>query len=211
MGLRSFDLFYWCWKRAAKHPYFAALSAVIAASVVGVTGIEPAPSWSQTKRLTIRQHPEIFNFFSTMVKPVVRPIFPASARCNFLAFPPFFARLLAFLKHAAENDCTLPNVARYQLRHTPKCEKYSIFRSFSVSGQICGQNILSVFFWKGKQPKKSIVYTFSQAKIGFSSVWKIKKRKLPTCSQTPSLRGFALPLLRRRSVFAHTSMYNFLL
>ncbi|MBR6782966.1 MAG: hypothetical protein IKM33_07235, partial [Clostridia bacterium] len=40
----------------------------------------------------------------------------------------------------------LPNVARYQLRHTPKCEKYSIFRSFSVSGQICGQNILSVFF-----------------------------------------------------------------
>ena len=40
----------------------------------------------------------------------------------------------------------LPNVARYQLRHTPKCEKYSIFRSISVSGQICGQNILSVFF-----------------------------------------------------------------
>ena len=40
----------------------------------------------------------------------------------------------------------VPNVARYQLRHTPKCEKYSIFRSFSVSGQICGQNILSVFF-----------------------------------------------------------------
>ena len=33
----------------------------------------------------------------------------------------------------------VPNVARYQLRHTPKCEKYSIFRSFSVSGQICGQ------------------------------------------------------------------------
>ena len=40
----------------------------------------------------------------------------------------------------------VPNVARYQLRHTPKCEKYSIFRSFSVSGQICGQNIVSVFF-----------------------------------------------------------------
>ena len=40
----------------------------------------------------------------------------------------------------------VPNVARYQLRHTPKCEKYSIFMSFSVSGQICGQNILSVFF-----------------------------------------------------------------
>ena len=33
----------------------------------------------------------------------------------------------------------VPNVARYQLRHTPMCEKYSIFRSFSVSGQTCGQ------------------------------------------------------------------------
>ena len=40
----------------------------------------------------------------------------------------------------------VPNVARYQLRHTPMSEKYSIFRSISVSGQICGQNILSVFF-----------------------------------------------------------------
>ena len=49
-------------QRAAKHPYFAALSAVKAASVVGVTGIEPAPSWSQTMRLTIRQHPEIIQF-----------------------------------------------------------------------------------------------------------------------------------------------------
>ncbi len=48
---------------AAKHPYFAALSAVKTAILVGVTGIEPAPSWSQTKRLTIRQHPDkIFNF-----------------------------------------------------------------------------------------------------------------------------------------------------
>ena len=63
----------------------------------------------------------------------------------------------------------VPNVARYQLRHTPKCEKYSIFRSFSVSGQICGQNILSVSFWKGKQPKKSVfTRAFSQWLQGFS-------------------------------------------
>ena len=96
-------------------------------ALVGVTGIEPAPSWSQTKRLTIRQHPDkIFNFFSTMVKPVVRPVFAASARCNFLAFLPFFARMLAFLKTAAGNDCTLPKLARYQLRHPSMCEKYSI-------------------------------------------------------------------------------------
>ena len=43
-------------------------------------------------------------------------------------------------------DPRIPNAVRYQLRYTPKCEKYSIFRSFSVSGQICGQIILSVFF-----------------------------------------------------------------
>ena len=55
-----------------------------------------------------------------MVKPVVRPILAASARGDFLAFPPFFARLLAFLKTAAENDCTLPKQARYQLRYIPK-------------------------------------------------------------------------------------------
>ena len=70
-------------------------------------------------RYQLRHTPKLFNFLSTMVKPVVRPIFAASARCNFLAFPPFFARLLAFLKTAAENDCTLPKQARYQLRYIP--------------------------------------------------------------------------------------------
>ena len=101
-------------KKAAKYPYFAALSAVKAASVVGVTGIEPAPSWSQTKRLTIRQHPDkIFNFFSTMVKSVVKPLFSPPLDHDFLAFPPFFARLLAYSETAAENHCTLPNQAPY--------------------------------------------------------------------------------------------------
>jgi len=97
----------------------------------------------QTKRLTIRQHPDKYsNFFSTMVKPVVKPLFSPPLDHDFLVFPPFFARLLAFLKTAAENDCMLPNVARYQLRHTPMCEKYSIFRSISVSGQTCGQTVI---------------------------------------------------------------------
>ena len=55
---------------------------------------------------------------------------------------------LAFGRSDRVRTCGIdvPNVARYQLRHTPMCEKYSIFRSISVSGQICGQNILSVFF-----------------------------------------------------------------
>ena len=70
-------------------------------------------------RYQLRHTPKIFNFVSTMVKPVVRPILAASARGDFLAFPPFFARLLAFLKTAAENDCTLPKQARYQLRYIP--------------------------------------------------------------------------------------------
>ena len=71
-------------------------------------------------RYQLRHTPKIFNFISTMVKPVVKPLFSLPLDHDFLAFPPFFARLLAFLKITAENDCTLPNVARYQLRHTPK-------------------------------------------------------------------------------------------
>ena len=57
-----------------------------------------------------------------------------------------FSAKRSFVRGGVPVGVLLPNVARYQLRHTPKCEKYSIFRSFSVSGQICGQNILSVFF-----------------------------------------------------------------
>ena len=60
-----------------------------------------------------------------------------------------FSAKRSFARGGVPTGVLLPNVARYQLRHTPMCEKYSIFRSISVSGQICGQNILSVFFWKG--------------------------------------------------------------
>jgi len=54
-----------------------------------------------------------------MVKPVVKPLFSPPLDHDSLVFPPFFARLLAFLKTAAENHCMLPNVARYLLRHIP--------------------------------------------------------------------------------------------
>ena len=95
----------------------------------------------------------------------------------------------------------LPNVARYQLRHTPKCEKYSIFRSFSVSGQICGQNILSVFFWKGKQPKKWVfTRVFSQWLQGFSWLCfsrgaRFCPRGRPRCLHAPKRR--ALPVVTK--------------
>ena len=54
-----------------------------------------------------------------MVKPVVKPLFPPPLDHDLLAFPPFFARMLAYLKTAAENNCTLPKQARYQLRYIP--------------------------------------------------------------------------------------------
>ena len=52
----------------------------------------------------------------------------------------------------------VPNVARYQLRHTPKCEKYSIFRSISVSGQTCGQTAFIESFAREQSAEKVNVY-----------------------------------------------------
>ena len=39
-----------------------------------------------------------------------------------LGFLPFFSRFLAFLRAGGRSDHLLPNVARYQLRHTPMIE-----------------------------------------------------------------------------------------
>ena len=50
-----------------------------------------------------------------------------------------FSRLFGRSDRIRTCGIDVPNVARYQLRHTPISEKYSIFRSFSVSGQTCGQ------------------------------------------------------------------------
>ena len=55
-----------------------------------------------------------------------------------------------------ESACMLPNVARYQLRHTPMCEKIFDFRSISVSGQICGQPTFLFWFWRRQHAKKSM-------------------------------------------------------
>ena len=59
----------------------------------------------------------------------------------------------------------LPNVARYQLRHTPMSEKYSIFRSISVSGQACGQTAFIEDFAREFSAEKVSVYK------GFSSMF----------------------------------------
>ena len=52
----------------------------------------------------------------------------------------------------------VPNVARYQLRHTPMSEKYSIFRSISVSGQTCGQTAFYSDFEREHSAEKVNVY-----------------------------------------------------
>ena len=54
--------------------------------------------------------------------------------------------------------CMLPNVARYQLRHTPMSEKYSIFRSISVSGQTCGQTAFIEDFAREYSAEKVSIY-----------------------------------------------------
>ena len=72
----------------------------------------------------------------------------------------------------------VPNVARYQLRHTPKCEKYSIFRSFSVSGQTCGQTAFYSNFGREHSAEKTNVYKGFQRFSGFHNEGAV------SCSQT---------------------------
>jgi len=59
-----------------------------------------------------------------MVKPVVKQLLSSPLNHDLLAFLPFFARMLAYSETAAENDCTLPKQARYQLRYIPKILLY---------------------------------------------------------------------------------------
>ena len=88
-----------------------------------------------------------------------------------------------------ETSCTLPNVARYQLRHTPMCEKYSIFRSFSVSGQTCGQTAFYSNFGREHSAEKTNVYKGFQRFSGFHNEGAV------SCSQT-----------RRDTKLRHASM-----
>ena len=72
----------------------------------------------------------------------------------------------------------VPNVARYQLRHTPKCEKYSIFRSISVSGQTCGQTAFIEDFARKQSTEKANVYK------GFQRFSGIHNEGAVSCSQS---------------------------
>ena len=79
----------------------------------------------------------------------------------------------------------VPNVARYQLRHTPKCEKYSIFRSFSVSGQTCGQTTFIEDFAREQSAEKVNVYKASRRFLLRETLGAV------SCSQTSRATAFA--------------------
>ena len=59
-----------------------------------------------------------------------------------LGFLPFFSRFLAFLKVGGRSDHLLPNVARDQLRHTPKWYAFFIIAEFGGIVKKGKQNIL---------------------------------------------------------------------
>ena len=104
--------------------------------LVGVTGFEPAASTSQTSRATSCATPrsvkniEFLRFFrkwSNMWSNRFLQRFCERAECRksqcLQGFSAFFDS--GYLG----GGVLLPNVARYQLRHTPMCDFYSIFRS----------------------------------------------------------------------------------
>ena len=85
----------------------------------------------------------------------------------------------------------VPNVARYQLRHTPKCEKYSIFRSFSVSGQTCGQTAFYSNFEREHSAEKANVYKGFQRFSGFHNEGAVswsQTRRATNCATPRSIK-----------------------
>ena len=119
--------------------------------------------------------------FSILVKIVVKPLLAIFQSLKSSCFLAFWPHLLAFLKRRCGNGNEFPNVARYQLRHTPMSEKYSIFRSISVSGQTCGQTAFHSDFEGEHVAEKVNVYKDFQS-FDFRSI-----PELVTRSQTPSI------------------------
>ena len=97
--------------------------AVKTAILVEATGFEPAeslaPKASAIPSFATPRCVKIWSF-PILVKIVVKTLFGGGVRQRDLGFLPFFSRFLAFLKVGGRSDHLLPNVARYQLRHTPK-------------------------------------------------------------------------------------------
>ncbi len=153
--------------------------------MVGVTGFEPAASTSQTSRATNCATPrcvkniEFLRFFrkwSNLWSNHFYRDFYKRVECRKSQCLQGFSALLIFIW--GRLGVLLPNVARYQLRHTPKCEKYSIFRSFSVSGQTCGQTVFIEDFAREYSAEIVSVYKGFRRFLFSRRVWSV------SCSQT---------------------------
>ena len=100
-------------------------------NLVGVTGFEPAASTSQTSRATSCATPrsvkniEFLSFFrkwSNMWSNRFYRGFCERVKCRKSQCLQGLSAFFVFSESVV--GVLLPNVARYQLRHTPKCEKY---------------------------------------------------------------------------------------
>ena len=74
----------------------------------------------------------------------------------------------------------VPNVARYQLRHTPKCVKYSIFAISRKWSNLWSKHFVGAFLKRGTLEK-------SQCFQGFSGFLKTCDEKPPARSQASAL------------------------
>ena len=89
---------------------------LLRAFLVGVTGIEPAPSWSQTKRLTIRQHPDThIQFWSKLWSAFFFHV-QLTRKREKKRENQRKHNLPQRLRHSGD---LLPNQVRYQLRYIP--------------------------------------------------------------------------------------------
>ena len=126
-----------------KRPIFKVLSLKIGRFLVGMTGFEPATSWSQTKRATNCATSRSIKLWSKLKglqnwsKLWSNVIF---AKQYMQKFP----CLYRFLSVGISNGTKLPNHPLYQLSHTPIL--YWIFKFLRRSGTNCGQSPFLRFF-----------------------------------------------------------------
>ena len=86
----------------------------------------------------------------------------------------------------------VPNFARYQLRHTPMGEKYSVFSVKSVSGQICGQKYFAEHEYGGKARKHEKNGDFASFRRSAHEAVTRSQSKRVTVTLHPDIRFWGL-------------------
>ena len=105
---------------------------------------------SQTKRLTIRQHPEIIQFFLNYGQTCGQAAISTAARSRFPRVSAVFRPIAHFFENRSRKPLHAPKPSALPLGNTPK---YSVFSDFGQScvnsanfqrisnyGQTCGQS-----------------------------------------------------------------------